>query len=135
MGELIQRAVELPWGYIMSTLVIRFVGVFIVLAILMVGMQVLGSVVSRLVSGQEARAAEARRREAHAVALAEAPERETGEEEIVAAMGAAIAVAMAASRQPISPPAHPDVTARSWAMAGRVALMNRRLPAGTQRRR
>lgn len=135
MGELIQRAVELPWGFIMSTLFIRFVGVFIVLAILLVAMRLLGAIVSRIVSRQEARGAQKHGEETPATGLAEVSEREAGEEELVAAIGAAIAVAMESEQKSAAPHAHTGITAGSWTMAGRVALMNRRLQAGSQRRR
>lgn len=135
MEELIQRTVELPWGFIMSTLLIRFVGVFIVLAILLVAMQLLGTIVSRIISRQKARGTQKRKEETPAAALAEVPEREAGEEEIVATIGAALAVAMESEQKSAAPHAHTGITAGSWAMAGRVALMNRRLQAGSQRRR
>jgi Na+-transporting methylmalonyl-CoA/oxaloacetate decarboxylase gamma subunit len=131
VDEIIQRAIELPWGYILSTLVIRFVGVFIVLAILMVGMQLLGAVVSRLVAMQEAKRSRDLPQEKK-VALAESPELESREEELAAAIGAALAFSMESvtHAQPVSQRTGVD---GSWALAGRVALMGRRLPAGTQR--
>ncbi len=135
MQELIQRAVELPWGFIMSTLLIRFVGVFIVLAILLIAMQLLGAIVSRIVARQEARGAQKHKVETPAAGLAEIHEREAGEEEMVAVIGAAIAIAMESEQKSEAPHAHTGITAGSWAMAGRVAMMNRRLQAGSQRRR
>ncbi len=133
MEELINNARELNWGYIMSTLVIRFVGVFIVLAILMIGMQILGAVVSRLVAGSEERAARKREQEAPAVAMEEAAETETADEEMVAAIGAAIAVAMESETKAASILADTGVTADPWAVTGRVAMMNARLQGGSHR--
>ena len=133
MSELLQRAAELPWGYIMSTLIIRFVGVFIVLAILMVAMQILGAVVSRLVARQESRNAKELEREKEPISLAESPELESREEELAAAIGAALAFSM--ERAPYRQPVPSETVANgSWALAGRMALMGRRLPAGTQQR-
>lgn len=133
MSELIQRAVTLPWGYVLSTLIIRFVGVFIVLAILMIAMQVLGAVVSRLVASQEAKKSKRVEREKETLALAESPELEAGEEEVAAAIGAAIAFSMepAYSARPVP---QETVTNGTWALAGRMALMSRRLPSGSQQR-
>jgi Na+-transporting methylmalonyl-CoA/oxaloacetate decarboxylase gamma subunit len=94
MANLIENIRTLDWGYILGTLVIRFVGVFVVLFILMVGMMILGKVVSALVANQEAGNAEDDEKDPHAIELAEEPEREVGEEEIVAAIGAALAMSM-----------------------------------------
>jgi len=115
----------------MSTLVIRFVGVFIVLAILMIGMQLLGSIVSRLVSQEGRRKKEAERQKEPG--LAEAPELELGEEEIAAAIGAAIAFSME-SGPFVRPIPRESTNNGTWALAGRIALMGRRLSAGTQKR-
>ena len=134
MSTLIQNAIELPWGYIMSTLLIRFVGVFFVLAILMAGMYLLGLVVSRIVAKQEARKADRQKREAAAISLAEEPEREADEEEIIAAIGAALAMAMDAQQTVIAPSTQPDAMAGAWAMAGRASQMNLRMQGGTHRR-
>ena len=134
MSKLIENAVNLDWGMIMSTLIIRFVGVFIVLAVVMIGMIVLGKVVSALVSRQEAREAEEQEPKPSAVALAEKPEREAGEEEVVAAIGAALALAIELEQKAIVIPAHGGIIAGSWAMAGRVAQIGARLQGGAQRR-
>jgi sodium pump decarboxylase gamma subunit len=130
VAEIIERARELPWGYIFSTLFIRFIGVFLVLAILMIGMQFLGAVVSRLVAWQEAKKTRESEQQA---ALAEPLETQSREEEIAAAIGAAMALSMESvpSLQPLSDGA---VANGSWALAGRMALMSGRLPAGSQRR-
>lgn len=134
MQELIQRAIELPWGFIMSTLVIRFVGVFIVLAILMVGMQALGAVVSRMVARQESGHSRTIEPDAQTVTLAEPPESSAGEEEAAAAIGAALALAMESERAAVLSERFAGVTAGSWVMAGRVAQMSRRLSSGSPRR-
>lgn len=136
MSELLQRATELPWGYIFSTLIIRFVGVFIVLAILMVAMQILGAVVSRLVTSQESRRAKELEREREPISLAESPELESREEELAAAIGAALAFSMEPAPYMQGMQATPQeiVANGTWALAGRMALMDRRLPAGTQQR-
>ena len=134
MGTLIQNALELPWDYIMFTLLIRFVGVFIVLAILMAGMYLLGFVVSRVVAKQEAKKADKQEHEAPAISLAEEPEREADEEEIIAAIGAALAVAIEAQRVSAAPSMQSDVGAGAWAMAGRASQMNLRIQGGSHRR-
>lgn len=136
MSKLIENAMSLDWGYIMSTLVIRFFGVFAVLAVVMVGMIILGKVVSKLVAMQEAKEAKEHdepEEEPLTVSLAEAPEHEAGEEEIVAAIGAALAFAMESQRTTTVAATHGGVTAGSWAMAGRAALMTGRLQAGSQK--
>jgi Na+-transporting methylmalonyl-CoA/oxaloacetate decarboxylase gamma subunit len=133
MSELIQRAVELPWGYIMSTLLIRFVGVFLVLGILLAGMYLLGFVVSRLVARQEKRNAEKDKQETPSIAFAEEPEREADEEEMIAAIGAALAMAMESQQMPAALSPKTGLTAGSWVMAGRATQMNRRLQGGSQR--
>ena len=133
VSQLIENALGLDWGYILSTLVIRFFGVFLVLAILMVGMMILGAVVSRLVAAQETRKTSAVAREKEAARLAESPETNTGDEELAAVIGAAIAFSMEPVSYMQSLP-HEAVSNGSWVLAGRMALMGRRLPAGTQRR-
>jgi Na+-transporting methylmalonyl-CoA/oxaloacetate decarboxylase gamma subunit len=134
MQKLIENAINLDWGYVMSTLIIRFVGVFVVLAILMVGMIALGKIVSWLVAKQEAKKARHREKEAQAARLAEAPERDVDEEEVVAAIGAALALIMESEQSAMASSAQVSTTAGSWAMAGRVAVMNGRLQGGSQRR-
>ncbi len=134
MNALIQRTLELEWGYIMATLIIRFVGVFVVLAILLVAMQILGKIVSRIVADREAKTPERQEEDTPPITLADAPEQEVGEEELVAAMGAAIAFAMESEQRAVAPLTHAGITAGSWAMAGRSAMMNARLQAGSQRR-
>jgi len=118
----------------MGTLLIRFVGVFFVLAVLMIGMVVLGKVVSALVSMQEAKGADDQERKSTAIALAEEPEREAGEEEVVAAIGAAIATAMESNGKIVAPAVHTGVAAGLWAMTGRTTQMNMRLQGGSHRR-
>ncbi|GAB4339140.1 MAG: hypothetical protein Kow0099_13910 [Candidatus Abyssubacteria bacterium] len=135
MHELIQRAIDLPWGFIMSTLVIRFVGVFIVLAILMVGMQILGTVVSRMIAKQESKHRKTAEADSQAIALVESQESSASEEETAAVIGAAIALAMESERASAMHPGRTaGIMAGSWAMAGRVAQMSRRMSAGSQRR-
>jgi sodium pump decarboxylase gamma subunit len=134
VSEFIQRAIELPWGYIMGTLFIRFIGVFVVLAILMVAMQLLGRIVSRIVDKEKAGDAKEKHRKESVLDLAEHAEGDPDLEEAVAAIGAAIAAAMESETRAVTPPGQTGVAADSWAMAGRMALMNRRLPAGSQRR-
>jgi len=134
MSELIQNINNLDWGLIMSTLLIRFVGVFFVLAVLMIGMIVLGKVVSALVSMQEAKGEDEQEHKSPAIALAEEPEREAGEEEVVAAIGAAIAMAMESDGKIVAPAVHTGVAAGLWAMTGRTTQMNMRLQGGSHRR-
>ena len=134
MSELIQRAIDLEWGYIMGTLLIRFVGVFVVLAILMIAMQILGRIVSRIVAKEEAVDAMERKKDESLLDLAEHPTSGPNEEEMVAAIGAAIAVSMESEKRALASSGHAGVSADSWAMAGRMTLMNRRLSAGSQRR-
>ena len=133
MEELIQNAITLPWGKIIGTLMVRFVGVIIVLVILMIGMIILGKVVSKLVEMQEARKTDADPKEASATALAVEPEIDAGEEEVVAAIGAAIAMAMDLESVG-APSALAGASAGSWALAGRATQMDRRLQGGGQRR-
>jgi Na+-transporting methylmalonyl-CoA/oxaloacetate decarboxylase gamma subunit len=116
----------------MSTLLIRFVGVFIVLAILMIGMLVMGMIVSRALALQEARKSKEMEREKESGVLVDSPELEPREEELAAAIGAAIAFSM--SPVSIQPTPQEGSANGSWALAGRMALMGRRLPAGIQRR-
>jgi Na+-transporting methylmalonyl-CoA/oxaloacetate decarboxylase gamma subunit len=134
MSELIQRAMELPWAYIMFTLIIRFVGVFIVLAVLMGGMYLLGFVVSRLIARQEEKKAEKHEQDEESIPLAEEPERDVDEEEIVAAIGAAIAMSAEPQHAAATSPAKGAAMAGAWAMAGRTTQMNRRLQGGSYRR-
>ena len=133
MAELIENAISLPWGKIIGTLMIRFVGVIIVLVILMIGMMILGKVVSKLVEMQEARKADDGSQDPSAPALAEEPEIDAGEEEVVAAIGAAIAMAMDLESVG-APSALAGASAGSWALAGRATQMDRRLQGGGQRR-
>jgi len=136
MSKLIENAMSLDWGFIMSTLIIRFFGVFAVLAVVMIGMIILGKVVSKLVAMQEAKEAKDHdepEEELLTDSLAETPEHKAGEEEIVAAIGAALAFAMESQRKTPAAAAHGGVTAGSWAMAGRAALMSGRLQAGSQK--
>lgn len=133
MSELIQRAIDLEWGYIMFTLLIRFVGVFIVLAILMGGMYLLGFIVSRIIAKQEAEKAKKQTQEPMSISLAEEPEREADEEEMVAAMGAAIAMAMELERTQTPSPSHAGIAAGAWTMAGRALQINSRLQGGSHR--
>ena len=134
MSNVIETALSLDWGYILGTLVIRFVGVFMVLFILMIGMMILGKVVSTLVARQEARNAEDDEKDPHAIKFAEEPEREAGEEEIVATIGAAIAMSMESDRPSLAPAAFGGVSAGSWSLAGRAAQMGERMQGGTQKR-
>jgi Na+-transporting methylmalonyl-CoA/oxaloacetate decarboxylase gamma subunit len=134
MAELIENAVNLPWGKIMGTLMIRFVGVIIVLVILMISMMILGKVVSKLVEMQEARESSDEPKEASAPALAEEPEIDAGEEEVVAAIGAAIAMAMDMGQTVGASTALADTGAGSWALTGRATQMARRIQGGAQRR-
>lgn len=134
ISGLAQNAANLDWGLIMSTLIVRFVGVFVVLAVMMIGMMILGKVVSALISMKEARGAEEPKIELSAIALAEEPEMKTGEEEVVAAIGAAIAMAMEQHRKIAAPAAPAGAAAGSWTMAGRAAQMSTRLQGGTHRR-
>ena len=133
MSEFIQRAVELPWSFILNTLLIRFVGVFVVLAILMVGMQILGAVVPRFISRQDAKQKGKGEERKPTIASSEISEEETEGEELPAAIGAAVALALEAELKPAEPAMQAGAAAGAWAMAGRVALMNQRLPAGSQR--
>lgn len=134
MDTLIQNAIELPWGYIMFTLLIRFIGVFIVLAILMAAMYLLGFVVSRIVGRQEAKKALRHQHESRAISFAKEPEREADEEEVIAAIGAALAIAIETQQRSAAPQLQPDVTAGAWAMAGRASQMNMRIQGGSHRR-
>jgi len=133
MSKLIESALSQDWGLIIGTLMVRFVGVFVVLAVLMVGMIVLGKVVSKLVAMQESKKAEAEETDPHALALAEEPEHEAGEEELVAAIGAAIAMAMETEQRATTPAAAGGVVAGSWALAGRATQMDRRMQGGAYR--
>jgi Na+-transporting methylmalonyl-CoA/oxaloacetate decarboxylase gamma subunit len=134
MSELIQRAIELPWGYIMFTLLIRFVGVFVVLAILMIGMYLLGFVVSRLVARQEERKTAKLKPEMPDVLHAEDSAGEPGDEEVVAAIGAAIALSMQQAPSAYAGPSpEGGITAGPWALAGRATQMNSRLQGGSYR--
>jgi len=65
------------WGYAISTLVIRFVGIFVVLGILQVVMQITGRVFARL---------DARQKDASLTASAAAVEQLTQEEAAAVAM-------------------------------------------------
>ena len=134
MSNVIETALSLDWGYILGTLVIRFVGVFVVLVILMIGMMILGKVVSTLVARQEAGNAEDDEKDPHAIEFAEEPEREVGEEEIVAVIGAALAMSMESERPLLAPAALGGITAGSWSVAGRAAQMGARMQGGTQKR-
>jgi Na+-transporting methylmalonyl-CoA/oxaloacetate decarboxylase gamma subunit len=134
MSEIIQTAINLPWGKIMGTLMIRFVGVFLVLLILMAGMIILGKIVSSLVERQERKKAEGGEQPDKASALIDEPDSQAGEEEIVAAIGAAIAMAMDQQQKSIAQPTLAGANAGSWAMAGRSAQINIRLQGGSQRR-
>ncbi len=129
-----QNAAALDWGLIMSTLVIRFIGVFVVLIVLMLGMTILGKIVSSMVARQEAREAQGQEDDPPAIALAEEPEREVGEEELVAAIGAAIAMAIEAEGKIVAPTAQQGTPAGSWAVAGRTTQMSARLHGGAHRR-
>ena len=97
INGLIENAANLDWGLIMSTLVIRFVGVFLVLFVVMIGMMILGKVVSTMVARQEARESDEQANESPALAPAEEPELKIAEEEVVAAIGAALAREVAAA--------------------------------------
>ena len=132
--NIIENIQNLDWGYILGTLVIRFVGVFVVLVILMIGMMILGKVVSTLVARQEARDAEDDDKDPHAIEFAEEPEREVGEEEIVAAIGAALAMSMESEHPLLAPASLGGITAGSWSAAGRAAQMGARMQGGTQKR-
>ncbi len=135
MPDIVQNALSLDWGQIIGTLMIRFVGVFFVLLVLMFGMIILGKVVSALVERQEAKESESVKAAGpHTIALAEEPERQAGEEELVAAIGAAIAMSMESERKTLSPAAFGGIGAGSWATAGRATQMGQRLQGGAQRR-
>lgn len=134
MPDIVQNAMNLDWGQILGTLMIRFVGVFVVLLVLMFGMMILGKIVSTLVERQEAKKSESVKTGPHTIALAEEPERQAGEEEIVAAIGAAIAMSMESERMILAPAAFGGVGAGSWATAGRATQMGSRLQGGVQRR-
>ncbi|MFA4916844.1 MAG: hypothetical protein WC560_09255 [Syntrophales bacterium] len=43
---------SINWGYVFSTLIIRFIGVFIVLAILQIGMSISSKIIRRIESRQ-----------------------------------------------------------------------------------
>jgi Na+-transporting methylmalonyl-CoA/oxaloacetate decarboxylase gamma subunit len=134
MSNIIETARNLDWGYIWSTLIIRYVGVFVVLFILMIGMILLGKIVSAVVASQEEKDAEGDENDPHSIELAEEPEREVGEEEIVAAIGAALALSMEPDSPLLAPPAFGGIAAGSWSLAGRAAQMGGRMQGGTQKR-
>ncbi len=138
ISGLMENAANLDWGLIMSTLVIRFVGVFLVLFVVMIGMMILGKVVSTMVARQEARESDEQANEppalAPALAPAEEPELKIAEEEVVAAIGAALAVVMEQGGRIGAMAAPAGAETGPWASLGRTAQMSARMPGGPHRR-
>ncbi len=133
-AKLLRDAGAWTWGEVLGTLIIRFVVVIFVLLVLMIAMIMLGKVVSKLVEMQEARESDEDPKEASAPTLAVEPEIDAGEEEVVAAIGAAIAMAMDLGQRDSAPSALAGASAGSWALSGRATQMDRRLQGGGQRR-
>ncbi len=134
ISGLMENAANLDWGLIMSTLIIRFIGVFIVLFVVMIGMMILGKVVSTMVARQEARESDEQANEPPALAPAEEPELKIAEEEVVAAIGAALAVVMEQGGRIGAKAAPAGAETGLWATLGRTAQMGARLPGGPHRR-
>jgi len=115
------------WGYAMGTLLIRFFGVFIVLAVLEVGMLISGRIFQRI----DARA----QRPAAQIPVEETPVEEYA---VTPEEAAAIALALhlnAATGRPI-PPAKTGLPGGSpWSQAGRARIMSDRMPVFDRQKR
>ncbi|KJS31565.1 MAG: hypothetical protein VR64_10990 [Desulfatitalea sp. BRH_c12] len=113
------------WGYALGTLFIRFFGIFLVLAILMMGMNFSGWVFRRIDRGKETSPASG----VGAVDHTEAIVAETAG--VSAETAAAIAVALhlhATGSAAVNTPQSPQQSASPWSLDGRARLMGDRLP-------
>lgn len=113
----------IDWNYAMVTLLVRFIGVFFVMAVMQVALQISSRVVQRIEAPAEQPAASP----AAASAAAEAPAKpkvpaDTLDDATVAAIGLALAL----ESRPAATAAEPTSGASSaWAAAGRIHQLNR----------
>lgn len=107
----------IDWDYAMVTLVVRFIGVFIVMAVIQVALQLS----SRLVAVVESRSAPAEATVAAPAATTAIAPQETALDEATAA---AIAMALALEARAGSVPPAPGTTS-PWGVAGRLQQLRR----------
>jgi len=105
------------WVFAITTLLIRFFGIFIVLAILQICMQISGYIFSRL-TPKEGPSLEGPPPSGGSV------EDREEEQEIAAAIGVALSLYRAEMDQPLK---LPTVSPSEWAISGRVAQLQSRL--------
>lgn len=126
----------MDWGYAISTLLIRFVGIFVVLAMLMICIQAAGWVIRRVTKKKDTRVSEQVYEDGRIIPDEVTPG--AGGKipgEIVAALAAAIEMANN-DRSPegrwIQVPSPPRTVTPSshWATAGRLEQLKARLPGG-----
>jgi len=106
------------WGYVLGTLVIRFFGVFIVLAVLMAGMIISGLIFQRLSKAEVATSPYAKADAGPVPAEGEMTP------EMAAAVGLAISLHLSSVKPPTLNLAGPDSSA--WALDGRRQMMSGR---------
>jgi hypothetical protein len=107
----------IDWDYAMVTLVVRFIGVFVVMAVIQVALQF----AARLVAMVERRGAVAATSGSPPAALSIAtPAPNEIDEATVAAIGAALALEARAGSAPPTPGA-----TSSWGLAGRIQQLRR----------
>jgi Na+-transporting methylmalonyl-CoA/oxaloacetate decarboxylase gamma subunit len=114
------------WGYALGTLAIRFVGIFIVLCFLMIGILISGRVFRTL----EARAkdAKAKATSTHGAEVADLPKEPASSDETPGEVAAAIAMALKLHRGAgrMAGTATATAAANSWTMSGRGRIMDER---------
>ena len=111
---------SLDWNYAMTTLVVRFVGVFVVMLVMQVALQAAARGV-RWVESREAAPAVAPRRTTPGPATAPVAGQQGLDDATVAAIGLALALEAAPS------PPMSVRPASAWAMTGRIEQMQRLL--------
>lgn len=109
---------SIDWNYAMVTLVVRFIGVFVVMAVVQVALQASSLVIHRI----EARTAAPAQVEAQEVVSLDLSAIAAGDAETDGATVAAIALALALDEQKGRAAVAPPSTGRpsAWAIAGRM---------------
>ena len=120
---------SIDWPYAMITLIVRFIGVFLVMLVMQVALQIAARVVKRIEAPEEDAAP--------ATAPAPAPSEEPvksldvtaiarSKPEVEGAIAAAIGLALEIeSQKPARLPTVPGSGPSSWAVAGRLRQLNR----------
>ena len=122
---------KVEWGYVISTLIFRFAGIFVVLGALVILMTINGGIISRLERWKERRRKPGA--ESPAPELTPAASGPTSADEVAPATLAAIGLALSLNAKRVSQAPVASATAHgdggsSWQMAGRLRQFDSRSP-------